>query len=223
MYPQTYKVISSCSWIAEFSTKATTMIFTDGMQYMSGGGILIYSDGLLRILLMYVVLWILPRLNPVMDYFTGRLQSKSNYRAWEMKYLLRCTQSSLFGAVHSCWLEHVVVEQGALCQLARLFSVLGSFDIRCCKKQPDYLQEPLLLLNKDGHLIILWWNILGCSDVSLIGTPFFSHANWMLEHWTPWSNLCSLCFLKKMERISIWMKDWPWQIIMPGKAKNRFS
>lgn len=102
------------------------------------------------------------------------LASASNYSAREMNYSCRWTQSSLFETVHSCWLEHVAAERGGLRQLAPLFSVIGRFDIWRCRKQPDYLQDPpSLLLNKDGHVIILWWNILWCSDVSLIETASF--------------------------------------------------
>lgn len=100
---------------------------------------------------------------------------------------------------HSCWLEHVVAEQGGLCQLAPLFSVIGRFDIWCCRKQPDFLQEPLSLLpNKDGHLIILWWNILWCSEVSLIETYFLTH----------YLNVRSLCTVIQSLLFVLFKKRW---------------
>lgn len=128
-----------------------------------------------------------------------------------MKHLLRCTHSSVLGAVRSCWVEHVVAEQGSLCQLAWLLSVIGRFDIWCSKKTTWLAPvTTILLLNKGGHLFIMWWNIFWCSDV-LLAETVLTHTDWMQEvmpccaihHWDLIFFLSVLNSIMKRQRGSI--------------------
>lgn len=101
-----------------------------------------------------------------MDYVSGEQQSESklHYVRYEA-FVEMCPALDVFGAVRSCWLEHVVAEQGRPAPAGSTASSdreAWHMMQQKKKKQPDYLQQPpSLLLNRDGHFFLMPWDEFG--------------------------------------------------------------